>query len=72
LSYIRPEYKHRKSMSLLYKLSYLKYCLHKVDAIVQGFTCLATQTAQNLLLKGLEDYPTSTRRSDRRRQCGET
>ncbi len=29
LSYIRPECKHRKPMSLLYKLYFTKYCLYK-------------------------------------------
>jgi hypothetical protein len=32
-----------------------------VCAIDQGFTCLAAQIAQSLALKGLENYPTSTR-----------
>ena len=32
-----------------------------IGTIVQGFTCLAARTAQNLALEGLEDYPTSAR-----------
>jgi hypothetical protein len=35
-----------------------KYCRkERIGAIDQGFTCLAAQTAQNLVLEGLEDYP---------------
>jgi hypothetical protein len=32
----------------------------KIGAIDQGFTCHAAQTAQNLALEGLEDYPMMT------------
>jgi hypothetical protein len=32
-----------------------------IGAIVRGFTSLAAQTAQNLALPSLEDYPMSTR-----------
>jgi hypothetical protein len=32
-----------------------------IGAIDQGFTYLAAQTTRNLLLEGLEDYPTSAR-----------
>jgi hypothetical protein len=32
-----------------------------IGATDQGFTCLATQTAQSHGLEGLEDYPTSMR-----------
>jgi hypothetical protein len=33
LSYIRPECKHRKPMSLLYKYYYMRYCLYTEDYI---------------------------------------
>jgi hypothetical protein len=40
-----------------------------ICAIVQGFTCLAAQTAQNLVLEGLEDCPISVRLiNDNRKQ----
>jgi hypothetical protein len=32
-----------------------------IGVIVQGFTCLALQTAQNLAFEGLEYYPMPTR-----------
>jgi hypothetical protein len=38
-----------------------KYCeKERIGVIDQGFTCLATQTAQNLALEGLEDYLMTT------------
>jgi hypothetical protein len=32
----------------------------RIGTIVQGFTCLAAQIAQSLVLPDLEDFPTST------------
>jgi hypothetical protein len=33
----------------------------RIGTIVQGFTCLATRTAQNLILEDLEGFPMSGR-----------
>ncbi len=45
-------------------LHYFMHCTNskysekeRIGAIDQGFTCLAAQTAQNLALEDLEDYP---------------
>jgi hypothetical protein len=49
-------------------LHYFMHCTNskysekeRIGAIDQGLTCLAAQTAQNLALEGLEDYPMTTR-----------
>jgi hypothetical protein len=50
-----------------HRIHYFLHCINskyrekeRIGAIDQGFTCLAAQTAQNLALEGLEDYPMTT------------
>jgi hypothetical protein len=50
------------------RIHYFMHCINskysekeRIDAIDKGSTCLTDQTAQSLALKGLKNYPTSTR-----------
>jgi hypothetical protein len=50
------------------RIHYFMHCLNskynekeRIGAIDQGFTCLAAQTNQSLILADLEDCPMSTR-----------
>jgi hypothetical protein len=51
-----------------FRIHYFMHCINskyskkeRIGVIDQGFTCLATRTAQNLPLEHLEGCPTSTR-----------
>jgi hypothetical protein len=51
--------KHTRTHLFMHNILQIEREKEIIGAIVQGFTCLTAQTAQNLILEDLEDCPTS-------------
>jgi hypothetical protein len=52
LSYMRPEYKYKKPMSLLYKFYYTEYCLYTEDYINSLTEKLRNNPTQQAINRG--------------------